>query len=523
MIVDARKMPNGEVLRCDVCIAGAGAAGITLAREFTGKGFEVILLESGGLEFDDETDALSVGKIIGHPHGPLNEVRLRYFGGTTNHWGGWCRPFDEIDFEARDWVAHSGWPLQKTELDPYYVAAHEYCQIGKYNYDIDYWAKKIQDSAAKPLRIPNLTSLFFQFSPPTRFGETYRDALAQAPNVRVFLNANVTSIHLRPDAASVDSVDARTLQGNTFSVTPKIFVLATGGIENPRLLLASDDVAKHGVGNQHDLVGRYYMEHPHIDAGQLLLSANRVGTDLYDRGYTYGNLRVGASLSLVPAIQRQEKLLNSRVDLNAFYEGDASEGTKALKRVYRSIRQGEMPDRLMESLGAIIGDIDDVAAAVYGHSTNKVKFANLKFNMEQAPNRDSRILLDSSRDAIGLRRVVMDWRLLEADRNSLIRTLDRVARAFGAKGLGRVKKSVGENLNDWLDNRHSGWHHMGTTRMSNDPKSGVVDRNCKIHGVQNLYVAGSSVFPTGGAGVPTLTIVALAVRLAAHIRKQVGA
>ncbi len=523
MFLDARSLPHGEVLHCQVCIVGAGAAGITLARELRGRDFKVVLLESGGIEPDEPTTDLSRGRCIGQPHGGLDVTRLRYFGGTTNHWGGWCRPFDEIDFETRDWVPYSGWPIGKAELDPYYETAQHYCELGGYNYDADYWTKRIIDHDVEPLRIPGLISAMFQFSPPTRFGEVYGDDLRRAKNVQVFLYANVTNINLRPDAGSVKSVSVKTLQGNSFTVSATLFVLATGGIENARLLLLSNDVARRGVGNQHDLVGRFFMEHPHLEAGQLLFSAGHVRTDLYDRYYTYGHLPIGASLCLAPRIQRQARLLNSRLDLNSVFEGEASEGTKALKHVYRSLRRGEIPDEFIESLGAIIRDVDEVAVAVYGHLTRppeRLKHVSLFFALEQAPNPDSRISLDTSRDALGLNRVLMDWKLLEIDHASLVRTLHLMANAFGAEGLGRVKRTLGHDPQAWLDNAESGWHHMGTTRMSDSPATGVVDRNCRVHGVGNLYIAGSSVFPTGGAGVPTLTIVALAVRLAAHLQRQ---
>ena len=259
---DARTVPSGTVLETDLVIIGGGPAGITLALSLADKPIRVLMLESGGTSFDDKTQSLYDGTQTGVPYTPLNATRQRYLGGGTNHWGGWCRPLDASDFEQRSWVPYSGWPFAKAALDPYYPRAQALVEAGPFDYEGKY--KPWVDKYGAPLKLGagGVYNSWFQFSKmrgsqlPTNFGERYAADLKKISNLTALLHANVTNIALASDAKSVDHLDVATLVGGRFTVKAKQIVLATGGIENVRLLLASNGVMKQGIGNGNDLVGR---------------------------------------------------------------------------------------------------------------------------------------------------------------------------------------------------------------------------------------------------------------------------
>ena len=242
MLIDARTVPRNKTFEADLCIVGAGAAGITIAREFANKGVSVILLESGGFEFGQKTQDLYAGQAIGRfrhsKRSYVSRVRLRYFGGSTNHWEGWCRPLDAIDFEERSWIPHSGWPFPKSELAAFYKKACDLCEIKPFDYD----PQTALSSSRPPLTIgrnDGIVTKTYHISPPTRFGEVYRNEVVDAPNIQVLLHANVVDIVANANASAVDLMEVQTLSGNRLWVRARTYVLATGGIENSRILLFS--------------------------------------------------------------------------------------------------------------------------------------------------------------------------------------------------------------------------------------------------------------------------------------------
>ncbi|MGH3047614.1 MAG: FAD-dependent oxidoreductase, partial [Gaiellaceae bacterium] len=241
-------MPRDTTLQTDVCIVGAGAAGITLARELSGSPLRVTVLESGGFEYEVETQALYEGPSIGLPYSDLSAPRLRYFGGTTNHWGGICRPFEEADFEAREGIRFTGWPIRKEDVDPFYERAVQVVRLPSDDWDLADWAP---DGEVAPLRLRSdrIVSRVAQVvaADLRSFGESYREELRAAPNVTVYLHANATGVVADEGARTATSVPVATLSGNHFSVEARVFVLATGAIENARLLLVSNGQAPAGL------------------------------------------------------------------------------------------------------------------------------------------------------------------------------------------------------------------------------------------------------------------------------------
>ena len=525
MLRDARALEDGAQIECDLGIVGGGAAGITLARALAGGKLKLCLLESGGLEFEEPVQDLDKGANVGLPYFDLDVCRLRFFGGSTNHWAGRCRPLDELDFEARAWVPHSGWPLTRAELEPYYQEAQKICQLGAYDYRPGPWLDPGQ--AALPFDPAKVLSRVWQYSPPTRFGEVYRPALEAAGNVDVLLHATVVDIEANEAGSEVLGLAVRTLDGKRATVRARAYVLACGGLENPRLLLAANKQVKVGLGNQQDLVGRYFMEHPHCNAARALVTDPAL-LSFYTFGQGGGHaqkLEVVGCLNQSPERQRALQLLNFDSLFTVDDVGDS--GFAALRRIWSAAGRGQWPDQLAADLWQALIDIDDTASGLMGRlGLHEYRAGTASFRMwcsaEAAPNPDSRVRLGDQRDALGMPRIVLDWRLTELDKRSLLAGYQAVAEELGRTGLGRLQiadwLTAGDN--SWSPTVEGGHHHLGTTRMSEDPAQGVVDPSSKVHGIANLYIAGSSVFPTSGSANPTLTIVALALRLAAQLKER---
>lgn len=528
MFIDTRTLPKNTTISADVCIVGAGAAGITLARELAGQQFEVCLLESGGLQLDIETQLLYRGTSVGFPYLPMEATRLRYFGGTTNHWGGASRPLDPIDFQARDWVPYSGWPFDQDHLLPFYQRAHALLQLGPVAYSAAEWREAAPEPAAFAGQV--FENAVLQQSPPTRFGEVYRADIERAPNVRAYLNANVLEIETFEAGNAVRRLRVASLARNDCYVTARMYVLATGGIENARLLLLSDKVNPAGVGNGNGLVGRFFMEHPIAGWGKAAVIAPlRFPLRFYHE-------RVQATLRgdeppeeatlwgfIAPSEQalRRHRLLNCGIAVRAAPKPYPT-GVQSARYFKHSLEHRAWPDDFWQHVGNVIADFDDVAAhsfrtiAELEPQTDKIE---LMYWAEPLPNPNSRVYLAQELDALFQRRAVLDWRLTDRDRANIRTVLELLAVELGKAEMGRLRINpavLSERMEPLLE---GSFHHMGTTRMHNDAKQGVVNADCRLHEVSNLYIAGSSVFPTAGHANPTLTITALAVRLADHLKQ----
>jgi choline dehydrogenase-like flavoprotein len=508
MFTDARHLPDHTTLDADLAIIGGGVAGITLARTLAGSKARVCVIESGGLEFDPQVQSLYEGENTGIDYSTA-ATRLRFFGGSSNHWGGYCRPLDPIDFEARDWVPHSGWPVTYNELKPWYEPASEIVQVAPGRFaDRLYWQQQTGEAIPEPAT-GRLRLQFVHFSPPTRFGNQYRDNLKAAANIQVLLNANVTNIGAVENGRMVKELAVRTLNGLSHTVKARAYVLATGGLENARMLLLSNDVVAAGLGNHNDQVGRYFMEHPHLSGFAEIVAGDLTHLPSIFRERVIAEGR-SAQVALNPAqaFLHEQRLLNATfmVGVAGTYQAGAPiDSGDARARSHR--------DMLLAARHFLHDEGTTIDPNTLG------VWLGVGGSCEQAPNPDSRVGLSGRRDALGLPRLKLDWRLTEQDRLSFYTNLHSLALEFGALGIGRMRETVADP-GDWPQPVAGGSHHMGTTRMSNDPLRGVVDRNCKVHDVENLYVAGSSVFPTSGSANPTLTLVALTLRLAGHLKDR---
>ena len=508
MFTDARNLPDHTTLEADLAIIGGGIAGITLARALAGSRSRVCVIESGGLDFDPQVQSLYEGENTGISYS-TTATRLRFFGGSSNHWGGYCRPLDAIDFEQRDWVPFSGWPFALEELTPWYRSATEIVQVAPGRFDDPlYWQQQTGEIIPMPAT-GRLRLQFVHFSPPTRFGIRFRDELKATDNVQILLNANVTNIAAAENGSIVTGLDIRTLNGLSHSVRARYYVLATGGLENARLLLLSNDVVAAGLGNRNGLVGRFFMEHPHLSgfAEMVVGDLARVPRIFRERVTAEGRPAKAAFNPAQPFL-RERRLLNA-----TFMVGVARTYQAGSRPDQGDVRAQSHREMLLAARRFLTTGGKSPDAATLG------VWLGVGGSCEQAPNPESRVSLSDQRDALGLPRLKLDWRLTEQDRLSFYTHLRSLALEFGALGMGRLRQTI-EDQGDWPQPVAGGSHHMGTTRMSEVPSWGVVDPNCKVHDVENLYVAGSSVFPTSGSSNPTLTLVALALRLAAHLKER---
>lgn len=485
MFLDFRRPAAPENFEFDICIIGAGPAGISLALALAGSGARVGLLESGGYDGEPGTQALYEGESVGFHHTGLDTCRLRFLGGSSNCWNGWCAPLEDIDFEQRDWVPHSGWPIALADLAPWYVGARTLCEVTPHGNSEALWEKlPFHREAFDGARV---RTPFWQYSPPTRFGQRYRSRLTNAPGITVLLHTNAIAIETTEQADRATGIAIATLAGRRGHVSARFIVVACGGIENARLLLASNERVPSGLGNARDQVGRYFMEHPYAISGYVV-------SRHFDHLSTVEKKIDGAKLESVFCTgfetQRKFQVLNSMA----------------------LVWPDEEVAHLFTWGRGALPDIPDGFSAYA-----------LMSQSEQSPNPASRIRLSDERDPFGRSRAKMDWRLLPIDKKTVRIQMEQLGAELARLDLGRLK------LADWLLDGDALWgmgggnHHMGTTRMGDDPASSVVDRNCKVHGLDNLYVAGSSVFATSGWANPTLTIVALSLRLADELKAKLPA
>ena len=539
MEIDAREVRDGSALDADVCIVGAGPAGLTIARALAPRGLRILVLESGGHRPDSAVQALCAGTTTDPSYADPILTRRRQAGGTTQDWntavgpeiGAKYLPLDPIDFEARAWVAGSGWPIDRSTLDPYYVRAHEVCDLGPVSYRLEDWT----DLQRPPLPLAGgrLVTAIYRYGLARTFTDLRLNEACRAQNVLVCLHGTVVELATGLDGRTVTHARVRCLHGPRFLARARLFVLAAGGIENARLLLLSTGACARGLGNEHDLVGRYFMDHPR-DYSCALVPADR---RLFDRAGFYdvhavpGGFVMGR-LAISAACLRQEELLNVSATLRPRPPGHRSAGMEALRALRStSLRRPFLVLRRTGRLTRGLGDVLDYGYRRYvlGHQAVDVEWSGLAdkarrfgtfellLHLEQAPDPDNRVTLGPERDAMGQPRAHLVWRWRECDQRSLDRVRQILGEDLERAGIGRIVQIAGAALDP---NAH---HHLGTTRMHRDPRQGVVDEHCRVHATGNLFVAGSSLFPTGGCANPTLTVVALALRLADHLGRVLAA
>lgn len=513
--LDARELEFTDALQADICIIGAGAAGITLARYLSSTGLDVIMLESGGMSLEGATQALYQTERQGLPYYDLTVSRLRYFGGTSNHWAGYCRPNDSIDFAGRPELGIAPWAVGEAELAPYMRRAATDLGLSMEGFDINVQAQQhgLDPSSLPDSHSADLQTKVFQLTSRKLQGSLWHDNLARQSNLRVILHANVTRLNAAPSGDHIESVKVQVLDGKGFQVNARQFVLATHAIENARLLLDSDNVVPAGLGNQHDQVGRHFMEHPQLISGTF--TPNERFLKIYDAGAMLKQM-VNINLSLQPKTMIREGILQYYTRFLPAFETDATkDDIKILREGFW--KPGDL--KALFALGRVVGDIPNS----YKHLLTKLHLQPAKavafhidHRIEQAPNPNSRVTLSDKRDALGCRKAILNWAFNDLDYRTFAKGSEIVLNELQRLKLGTVSAKPLTPVNvDGLVRGH--FHNIGTTRMSDKPETGVVDANLKVHGIDNLYIAGASVYPTAGYGGPTMMLMAFAMRLAEHL------
>jgi choline dehydrogenase-like flavoprotein len=554
VIVTSSDLDPQAALEATICIIGAGAAGISLACEFDRSEFKVLLLEAGGMRLDAAASVELYRGKANAPHPNPSEFRRVVFGGTTGTWGGRCVPFDPIDFERRDYVADSGWPISYDEVARHYPRAMTYCDAGAFDFRI---ASSLQhdpnDSAGRAAPLPTIPGLddenvvlgdmIERYSLPTNFGKRYRTQIARSTNVTALLNARCVSLNRTPGAERIESVTIADRSGNRRMVRSQVFILAVGGIETVRLLMLSDPQGP-GLGNHSDCLGRFYACHFENTLGRLVVDR---GEPAFGFEKTLDGVYCRRKLQFSPHAQRDHRLLNSAFRLHFPPYSDAAHGSAALSAIYLA------KSTLIREYQAILqhGSEAAVQSPASAHlrniffglptlgrfgfewlfqrhlATRKLPYTLVKngdgsypleFNSEQTPQASNRITLIEELDRDGLKRVRVDWRVAEEDALSAQRAFLLLRDVLNSHSWCRLEFDEAGLLSAIRRSNPLGGHHMGTARMAITPRDGVVDPNCAVFGLPNLFIASAAVFRTNSHANPTLTIVALALRLAEHLK-----
>jgi len=478
MLYDFNLLTNIDK-KYDICIVGSGPAGITLALNLANSGKTVLLLEGGGLEYSSDSQSLYECESTGHEAWPKH-TRLRYFGGTSNHWSGRCRPFEASDFSQRQLNSLPGWPISYSEIAPLLPGAMEILDL-----DVSRGFQAINGDLPGNHFDPDA----FAKSPPTRFKSKYIDQITESKNIDCFYNATALDIRLDNTHQIVNHIEIANQRSQTISAKAGTFILCLGGIETPRFLLNCNKQISAGIGNTSNMVGRCFMEHLNVPMGSFLYEDPKEFSKLQfftnDRFCESSNIgKSNVTMSIVNSVKSYGR-------------------TKAIKTFFKSLAcQMQIEDKVQ-----FISDFNCPGMGTIGTL------------IEQAPNLKSRITLSEKKDIYGLKKANLDWQISEYDRRTIRQIGLSMAKDFSKSGLGKIRLAdfmLDTNL-DIKYGHHA--HHMGTTRMAEDANYGVVDRNLKVHDLGNLYIAGSSVFSTGGACNPTMPIIQLCLRLTDHLTR----
>lgn len=458
-----------------IVIIGSGPAGISIARVLAKANIPTAILEAGTEEVTAESQDFYRGRTVGDPYFDLDTTRIRLLGGCSNHWAGWCRLLDAHDFQPRDWIPHSGWPISHADLEPFLGAVRDELDLVPFEPDRPitadiHWIQLIK-------------------SPAVRVAEKYREELERDPNIALVLDAYVTGL---------EGVDGRVRSARLWSkgaeageIEADWFVPCAGGLENSRLLLWSNQQSAGAIVPHAAALGRYWMEHPQFQGGDCILTGHEeFPIDATNEAF----------FSPSPQAMQAAGIMNF--------------GVRLIETPYHGVKG------LLADLACTAPDFAEWLAMKAGLHLRCA--AQIYIGWEQAPDPENRIVLSAAeKDAAGVPRIELHWKKGALDRKTLADGMRLFGKAMAERDFGRVR------LADWVangqdyptDQEIAGHHHMGGTRMGTDPAVSVVDADCKVHGMQNLFVGGSSVFATSGYSNPTTTIVALAIRLGHHLAK----
>jgi len=548
MIIDLKKLQNIEDIKCDFCIVGAGAAGTILYDKLSKSKFEIVLLESGMVDVDENYQELNKGELLLQGKDNINKddvidyvnMRLRGLGGTTNHWGGQCFPFYEIDFLKRNWIKNSGWPISRDDLYPYYKKANEYFEISK-----DVWHEKIWEEIGLESNLLKLnnnkvnitfgcragflkksTAMTISGWNVVNFKKYLVNSKNDKPNNKIIYDATLTKL-VSENNNHINYGVIKSLHGIEKKIFAKNFILSSGGYEVPRILLNSGK--GKGLANNNDLVGRYYVGHPNsLDFMKLICNTKEIAAKLM---WNFGWHKIDKNesrphLSFKKSFQEKNSLLNTGI----WFAGhdEKNHPIYIAKQLRRDLLNKNFKniDLSTKEYLLILKNIDEILLNIKrgyfnprGVKNPMLEEVDIFYSAEQAPSKDSRIYLSDKKDMLGMNKIVLDWHLNELDRENPLKIAEHLASIFGEANVGKivVAENLQEKINNFENIMDASSHPSGTTRMSNLKENGVVDKNLKSHFVDNLYICSSSVFPTSCYASPTYSIGALAIRLSEHL------
>lgn len=508
------------MINADVCVIGAGAAGIAIAREFVNTEISIALIEAGGMQITDEMQSLYGAEVGGLPHGGVKDGRARVFGGTTTLWAGQALPLHETDFAYRPWVPHSGWPLSKEILDPYYRRAERVMKLPHSTYGKNSWEGPLPN--LRHLESESLETRFSMFTHSPNFSSLYYKQLHTCENISILIESPLVDIVLSDSEDAVESVTLRHRTGRIISVKSSFFVLCCGGIETPRLLLAS---IGRKIGG-YNVLGKFFNEHLHVHIPVKPYSTKKLSHFFESR-----RSKEGIYYPKVVAdkrFQSDKEILNIGADL--IYKEDKRIYLDYIKDSIYNMKGGEI-GKATKNIFKAAGEPAYVAKSVYRYAVKKRKLGeglgtpHFSVQSECVPLSESRIELLDQVDRTGLPQMRLVWKLSKHELQSIRVFCAELDALLKVHRIGTLDLSYLPDSDDpagWEDVIHDSYHHMGATRMSESAESGVVDSDCRVHGLSNLFVASSSTFPTGGFSNPTLTILALSLRLADHLKTRLS-
>ena len=528
--MDAKSFSSETRQNADVCIIGAGVAGITLALELDKKGISSILLDGGDESFSMESQSLySPGdKIEGYEDITYN--RLRFLGGSSNHWQNSTGLFTKEDFEKRDWIPNSGWPITHEDIAPHYVLAGHYCGTGTDGYDTQYWLNKM--GGVDPTKGSNALELGINKAaiPPTRFYYVHGAKIVDSEHINLIKNANLVDLEFDENTQLVNEITFVTYNSQSrHKVTAKQFILCCGGIENARFMLLFNEKYQNKIGNQYDNIGRYFMEHPVLRAANFYPSKN-TKLDILNEGILEEGRMIKGFMQIDGETLTRNKAINLRLPLHRKTKYEISEGIRSYHYLTDSSKADGFPNDGWSHIYNIIADLDMFAEAIARKKFSTELFEHAKefggyeisMMFEQIPDRNNRITLSEDRDVLGIKKVNVQWQLLKKDKENVWTALELIAKELGKSNLGKLHILDEYEEQVFGNKMFFSHHHMGTTRMADSPNNGVVDKNLKVFGTQNLFIGGSSIFSTSSHVPPTLTISAFSVRLAEHLAQIKG-
>jgi choline dehydrogenase-like flavoprotein len=525
LIVDLEKGGSVDQSDFEVCILGAGAAGITLATSLAQRGVRTLLLEAGGRRYNSRDQDLYWGEVgEGLAYNGLYDGRFRILGGSTTQWAGQILEFDDFVFEKRPWVPGSGWPFHKSELAPYYKRATELEGLAGGPKDAEEVWHLL--GLQPPVFGADLVSEFSSFTPKTNFAELHRDAIENDPNLTVCLHANACEFILGDDDTTVVGVRCKTFGGHETHFHARAFVLCVGGIEACRFLLQPQKDGTVAPWNRRDMVGRHFQDHLLCYVADIV-EQNSMLPDIYLDFVSVHGYRFQQKMKL-PA-ETQQRL--GTLDIGGFityFTGGHDDMAKAYETVrwIRTRRYEKLKPIRLAHLAAnfhkLLWHRFPYSRSIRPIGRSSRRSLKLNVNCEQDPLSEGRISLSPMRDALGTLRVKVDWRASERELHSIRKYVEVVREMFQRNDLGRVVPipslyTDGEFASTFRDS----FHHIGGTRMATSEELGVVDPNLRLYGTKNAYVCSTSVYPSAGFANPTHTLIALALRLADHLQRRI--